>query len=144
MFRKKASQLRHQIRRTEHARQRQVDRLLRAEEMVVGSFVTLGRKCGKPSCRCASGELHYSKFLSRSEEGRTRLIYVRSADEVDVAQKAEQYRRFRKARAELMKLATQTAELADQLHAELTVPYPPPNRAPGYRRRRKSRGGRNS
>ena len=142
MFRKKASQLRHRIRQTEHARQHQVDRLLGAKQMVVGSFVTLGRKCGKPSCRCASGELHYSKFLSRSEEGRTRLVYVRSADEVEVAQQADQYRRYRKARAELMKLAAQTAELADELHAELTVPYPPPNRAPGVRRRRKSRGGR--
>lgn len=34
------------------------------------------------------------------------------------------YRRYRQARAELMKLAAETAALADQLMAELTEPYP--------------------
>lgn len=92
--------------------------------MVEGSFVELGRKCGKSSCKCAAGEKHYSKYLSRSVEGRTKLVYVPGRDEVDVSGKAEHYSRFRKARAELMKLAARTAELADELQRALTEPYP--------------------
>jgi hypothetical protein len=99
-------------------------RALAADAMVAGSFVTLARKCGKPTCRCARGEKHEGKYLSRSEGGRTRLAYVPAGDEVDVATKAERYRRFRQARAALMKLADETAEAADVLQASLTEPYP--------------------
>ena len=138
--REKASRFRQQLLQTERAREQQVETLLGAGTMVMGSFVTLGRKCGKPSCRCARGELHYSKFLSRSEKGRSRPVYVRSADEVDVAAKAESYRRFRQARAELMKLADQTAHLADELQQEMTEPYPPQTPRPVRSRQRKSKG----
>lgn len=142
--REKASRLRQQVLQTEEARQRHVEALVAAGMMVVGSFVTLGRKCGKPSCHCASGELHYSKFLSRSEGGKSRPVYVRSADEVDIAGKAETYRQFRQARAELMKLADQTARFADELQQQMTEPYPPEatpaTRQPRRKRKRKSDG----
>jgi len=51
-------------------------------------------------------------------------VYVRAADEVDVAAKAERYRQFRQARAELMKLAGETARFADELQQKMTEPYP--------------------
>jgi len=124
MDRPKASKARQQLRKTEEARAAQLEALLQAAVMVEGSFVELGRKCGKPSCRCATGEKHYSKYLSRSVEGRTKLVYVPGRDEVEVSGKAEHYSRFRKARAELMKLAARTAELADELQRALTEPYP--------------------
>jgi hypothetical protein len=142
MSRERASQLRQELRRAEESRRRHVETLVGAQEMVVGSFVTLGRRCGKESCRCASGELHYSKFLSRSEGGRTRLVYVRSAHEVEVARKAERYRGFRAARAELMKLAAHTSELADELQALLSEPYPPSESAKGRRQVKRAKGGR--
>jgi len=121
----KASRARQDLLKTEKARQRFIQLLLRAGVMVQGSFVTLGRKCGKPTCRCVSGEKHYGKYLSRSEGGRTRLVFVPAGNEVTIAKKSEEYRRFREARAELMKLATQTAELADQLQETLTEAYGP-------------------
>ena len=89
-----------------------MEELLDADGMVAGSFVTLARTCGKPTCRCARGEKHEGKYLSRSEGGRTRLAYVPAGDEVDVATKAERYRQFRQARAALMK-AVETAQAAD-------------------------------
>jgi hypothetical protein len=123
--RPKASRARQDLLKTEAARKRLLDVLLRAGVMVQGSFVTLGRKCGKPTCRCASGKKHYGKYLSRSEGGRTHLVFVPAADEVGISSKAEQYRRFREARAELMKLASHTASLADDLQVALTEPYGP-------------------
>ena len=124
MDRVRASVARQRLQQAEAARKTHVQKLLGTGEMVEGAFVTLGRKCGKPTCRCATGEKHYSKFLSRSVDGRTRLVYVRSEDEVEVSRKAERYRVFRQARAELMKLAAETAELADEIHVALAEPYP--------------------
>ena len=140
MSREKASRLRQQVLQTERARQRYVQTLVAAGAMIVGSFVTLGRKCGKSSCHCVDGERHFSKFLSRSEAGKSRPIYVRSADEIEVAAKAETYRQFREARAELMKLADQTARFADELQQEMTEPYPPETSRAVRPVRRKPRG----
>lgn len=138
--RPKASRARQRLVETEAARAGHVETLLATQEMIPGSFVTRARVCGKPGCRCAKGELHEAKYLSRSVEGRTRTAYVRGPDELEVKRKAERYRVFRQARAELMKLATQTAELADELEVALTEPYPPdsppPKRASNGRRRR--------
>ena len=105
-----------------------------AGAMIAGSFVTLARTCGKPTCRCARGEKHEGKYLSRSDGGRTRLAYVPAGDELDVAPKAERYRRFRQARAALMKLAAEAAQAADVLQVAVTEPYPKE-----ARRRRKRR-----
>lgn len=144
MSRARASRIRKQLLQTEEARREQVDELVDAAPMIVGSLVAHGRRCGKPGCHCATGEKHYSKALSRREDGRLRHIHVPASDEVDVTDKTNRYRRFRQARAELVKLAQQAAQLADELQAEVAEPYPPPNRAPRYRHRRKSRGGRKS
>lgn len=142
MDRDRASRARQQLRQAEEARAKHLEDLLRADVMIVGSFVTLGRRCGKPTCHCAQGDKHYGKFISRSEGGRTRLIYVPGGEEVDVATKADRYRSFRQARADLMKLANQTAELADTLQQALTEPYPPPTRARPTRARKATRHGR--
>jgi hypothetical protein len=134
MKRTKASEAKRRIVQTEQARRGQVKELLAADAMVAGSFVTLARGCGKATCRCARGEKHQGKYLSRSEGGRTRLVYVPAGDEVEVATRAERYRRFREARAVLMKLAAETAQAADALQIVLTQPYPKE-----ARRRRKRR-----
>ena len=43
--------------------------------MLRGSVVTHRRRCGKPNCRCAEGEvLHERVVLSYSEASRTRFV----------------------------------------------------------------------
>lgn len=128
-----ASRARQDLIATEQARAAFLQELLDANVMVEGSFITLGRKCGKPNCHCATGEKHLARYLSRKVKGRTKLIYVPAAFEVDVRLKAERYRRFRQARAELMKLAARTAELADALQEALTE-QPPTKTAKGKKR----------
>ena len=52
-------------------------------EMLRGSVVTHRRRCGKPNCRCASGEeLHESVVLSYSKASRTRFVML-EPEEVD-------------------------------------------------------------
>ena len=125
MDRPSASKARQQILRTEKARASHVKEVLQAGIMIDGSFVTLGRKCGKACCRCATGEKHFSKYVSRSVEGRTKLTYVPASDEVEVATRTERYRCLREARAALMNLAQQSATFIDELQEALTESYPP-------------------
>lgn len=45
-----------------------------------GSLITLRRKCGKPTCSCADGEMHATPALSYSVKGKTRILTLRRAD----------------------------------------------------------------
>jgi hypothetical protein len=51
------------------------------EELISGSVVEQGRRCGKEGCRCATGELHgpYTYVVLPRVEGRTRTLYVPAA-----------------------------------------------------------------
>jgi hypothetical protein len=53
------------------------DLVTAAELMLWGSLVPVYRKCGKPTCHCATGAKHGPVwYLSRRESGRTRMWYV--------------------------------------------------------------------
>jgi len=41
-----------------------------------GSLITLKRKCGRPGCRCARGELHTTPALSYSVGGVTQMVML--------------------------------------------------------------------
>src|SRR3954447_26868582 len=60
-------------------RRRLVSGLSDVEALLRGTAVTQGRRCGKETCRCASGQLHgpYT-YLSVPRPGgrRPRLVYV--------------------------------------------------------------------
>lgn len=83
--------------------------------LVKGTVYEQRRKCGKPSCRCATGEPHCSMILSRSEAGRTRLMAIRSGHLKDLQLLTERYQRFRRARARLGQIYKKMVSLIDQL-----------------------------
>lgn len=83
--------------------------------MVQGSFYLLRRKCGKPNCRCASGQLHGSWVLSRSEGGKDRLYSVATDERARIRKAAAEYRRYQRARALLVKRHAQLVALADEI-----------------------------
>jgi hypothetical protein len=82
-----------------------------------GSLVTLRRRCGKPSCRCADSEqLHETPALSYSDGGRTRVLTLTEADVPAVAAALD---RYRAAQAELEARARAgLAALADRIAAD--------------------------
>jgi hypothetical protein len=63
-----------------------------------GTLTTFRRRCGKVTCRCASGEPHESPALTFTERGRTKTITLTAAEarEVEAA-----LARYEAARAEL-------------------------------------------
>jgi hypothetical protein len=71
----------------------------RFPEVVRGTVLVHRRRCGKPNCRCASGEgFHESTVLSYKEGGKTKHLMLAAAD-VEPVRVATQ--RFRAARARL-------------------------------------------
>jgi hypothetical protein len=98
------SRLRQEIYNLQRKHARLVQQMLKSRGMVKGSMVTLARRCGKPGCKCTRGEKHTSKYMSISEEGKTRMVYLKPGMEIKVGEAAERYRRFRSARARLVKV----------------------------------------
>lgn len=75
----------------------------RREPLVLrGTLTTFRRRCGKPNCRCATGEPHESPALTYSEGGRTKTLTLSDAE---VAEVAAALARFEQARAELDRAA---------------------------------------
>lgn len=91
--------------------------LLQREPMVKGTVYQQRRKCGKPNCACVTGKPHSTMILSRSEEGRTRLVSIAEGRLVDLQVLTERYQRFRRARARLGLIYQKMMALIDELEA---------------------------
>jgi hypothetical protein len=63
-----------------------------------GTLTTFRRRCGKPACRCATGDPHESPALTFTEGGRTKTITLTAAE---VRQVEAALARYQAARAEL-------------------------------------------
>ena len=67
-------------------------------QLLRGVLFTLRRKCGKPTCRCATGEPHETPALAYPAGGRTKTITLAHADVAAVRAALD---RYAKARADL-------------------------------------------
>ena len=56
-----------------------------------GTLTTFTRRCGKPSCRCATGEPHASPALRYTDGGRTRTVTLSQGEVAEVAAALERY-----------------------------------------------------
>lgn len=85
-----------------------------SDQLVRGSVVTRRRRCGKPGCRCASGEqLHESVVLTYSQHGKTKMVQL-PADQVAAVRAGTEAYRAEKARLEAL-AADGLAALLDRL-----------------------------
>jgi hypothetical protein len=65
----------------------------RAPRYLRGSVVVNRRRCGKPTCRCATGAaLHETTVLSYSEAGRTKFVPLRPEQVAAVRAAVGRYR----------------------------------------------------
>lgn len=87
------------------------------QPLLPGSLYTLRRKCGKPNCRCARGELHESTVLSYRGQGRPQNISP-PPEQIDTLRAmTDDYRRVRQARAKLVRWQRELLKLVDALQA---------------------------
>ena len=119
----RASRLRRALQSLLADHQRQLHQLLPLRQLVKGSVYELQTRCGKPACHCASddGPRHSSTVLSWSEHGKTRLRTLPAGERARFQRLAENYRRFRQARAVLVKLQRRMLATIDQLEKTLRL-----------------------
>ena len=116
--------LRQQLWRAYAALAHTLRRLQRSDPMVQGSFYLLRRKCGKPNCRCANGQLHATYVLTRSEQGKDRLYMVPKEQRAQVRKWAAEYRRYQRARAVLARRHVGLLALVDQMAEQRLLVWP--------------------
>jgi hypothetical protein len=90
---------------------------LERSALVKGNVYELARKCGKPSCGCAEGQLHRSTVLSWSHQGKTRLLTIPPEKLDRLRSGSERYLEYRRARARAGEIFKQILKLLDQIEA---------------------------
>jgi hypothetical protein len=119
------SRLRQQLLQAEESRTDSVQAILREQgPLRCGSLVTVVRKCGKPTCHCATGHGHPTAYLSTKQDGKTRMVYVPADCVETVGQQAQGYRRLRTHRARLAKLAHESLQIIDRLQEAISTAQP--------------------
>jgi hypothetical protein len=83
--------------------------------VIKGTVYELKRKCGKPGCKCAQGELHARMVVSASEGGKTRLRAIPRGFLVDTQQRVRRYQELRRARARVVEIHRQMLKLIDEM-----------------------------
>ncbi|GEM_PF-509042 len=138
------SRLRQQIKEIEVSRADSVQAILQEQgPLCCGSLVTVIRRCGKMSCHCAAGQGHPTTYLSIKDKGKTRMVYIPADLLETVTRQAGSYRRIRKHRARLVKMAHESLQLIDRLQKALANAQPigaEGEAAAGKKRRRKRNG----
>jgi len=65
-------------------------------KIVIGAVCAQWKRCGKPNCKCARGELHGAYYyLFWQEGGRQRKAYIRREDEAAARAAYEERKRMR-------------------------------------------------
>ena len=93
------NQIKHVSKRIE----RLVHTLLKTKAMVKGSFSTVHRRCGKPTCWCADHEKkgHPSTRITWTEKGISHTKTVKEKDVERLRNAVESYRTYRRNRRQL-------------------------------------------
>jgi hypothetical protein len=136
------SKLRQRLAQAGEEHQRQIEHLLEQRgPLIHGSLGKRKRVCGKPTCRCARGELHEQTYLSSTVDGQTHQVHIPAADKDRVESGVGRYRTALRARKRLRKLSQLELKLAAELIRSLFEPYPPEDPLPLPRRRAAKDGG---
>jgi len=113
--RQKFSRLRLSLRRLSDEARKLIEPSFSDKPVIKGSVYELKRKCGKPGCKCAQGELHNRMVLSASEKGKTRLRVIPHGFLVDVKIKVRRYQELRRARSRLVEVHRKMIRVMDEM-----------------------------
>jgi hypothetical protein len=113
----KFSQLRQSLKRLPDEIRQLIDPCFSDKPVIKGSVYELKRKCGKPGCKCALGELHCRMVVSSSEKGKTRLRVIPHGFLVEIQIKVRRYQEFRRARARLVEVHREMLQVIDEMEA---------------------------
>ena len=112
---RKFSQLRHSLRRLSDELRQLINPSFSDKPVIKGSVYELKRKCGKPGCKCAQGELHSRMVVSASEKGKTILRVIPHGFLVEIQAKVRRYQELRRARAQLVEVHRKMIQVIDEM-----------------------------
>jgi len=123
IFSSKLSKLRQQLSYLLKQQYKHLKVIFNNDALVKGGIYIINRKCGKSSCKCAYTDYrHPSYYLYRSEQGVNQTIYIKRKDVGILKELTNNYKKFRKARAELMKTEKKMAEIINKIEEEKMIP----------------------
>jgi len=115
--REKFSQLRQILARLAGEIRGLVEPCFSDKPVIKGTAYELKRRCGKPGCKCARGELHRRMVVSASEEGTTHLRVIPRGYLAEVQEKVGRYQELRRIRARLGAIYQKMLEVMDEMEA---------------------------
>ena len=115
--REKFSRLRQSLLHLVNEMKQRVEPFFSDRSVIKGTVYELRRKCGKPGCKCAQGELHARMVVSASEKGRTRLRVIPRGFLVEVQGKVKRYQELRRVRARVVTIHRQMLGVLDEMEA---------------------------
>jgi hypothetical protein len=86
--------------------------------MITASLYEMRRRCGNPRCKCARGHLHTSWYLSRHQEGRTKLTYIGRIVPAWLATRIGGYQKHQKRLARIRKIDAEISRSLNKLRDE--------------------------
>ncbi len=114
---RKFSQLRQSLKRISDEIRQLIEPSFSDKPVIKGSVYELKRKCGKPGCKCAQGELHSRMVLSASEKGKTSLRVIPHGFLIEIQIKARRYQELRRARTRLVEVHRKMLRVIDEMEA---------------------------
>jgi hypothetical protein len=115
--REKFSRLRQSLVQLVSEMKRLVEPFFSDQPVIKGTVYELRRRCGKPGCKCAQGELHARMVVSASEKGRTRLRVIPRGFFVEVQERVRRYQELRRVRARLVGIHREMLKVLDEMEA---------------------------
>lgn len=93
-------------------RQQLFGKLMKLTEMVNGNVIQIYRRCGKPGCKCATGEKHGPALaLHFKEEGRSQMVYLPRGNVTECRRRRTQYNRFKELTKQILSVNRQILKL---------------------------------
>ena len=126
--RQKFSRLRHSLLQLLEEMRGLVEPFFSDRPVVKGTVYELKRKCGKPGCKCAQGQLHARMVLSASERGKTRLRVIPRGFLVETQRRVRRYQELRRARARVVEIHRQMLKVMDEMEAIRRQQLPSPGK----------------
>ena len=115
--REKFSRLRQSLVQLVNEMKRLVEPFFSDRPVIKGTVYELRRRCGKPGCKCAKGQLHARMVVSASEKGKTRLRVIPRGFLVEVQQKVRRYQDLRRIRVRLVAIQREMLKVLDEMEA---------------------------
>jgi len=106
-------------------RTRDIFSLVQKKPMIHGLPHEVYRKCGKPNCKCARGELHGPyNALSVNKNGGHKIVMVKQADNGSIMKQSKRYQYFQQTLARIRKINKEIDETLEEIKAAATGSYP--------------------